>query len=113
MSSALERSLNRQISLAAMANQMAAGIGRDKLIELTTKLTQFRTGVVAGRLSFPRILGDQPQGDSAQPDHARVPLGVLQEICFRGWPTVSRTLIGAGTCSRPSGSGIPPSRRWP
>ena len=58
---ALEQSLNRQISLAAMMDQMAAGIGRDRLIELITKLAHF-----ARKLSqspeLPRILGDSPRG---------------------------------------------------
>ena len=58
---ALERSLNRQFSLAAMADQMAAGIGRDKLIELTTKLAHFARALSQSpKLS--RILGDEPRG---------------------------------------------------
>ena len=58
---ALERSLNRQISLAAMADQMAAGIGRDKLIELITKLTHFARALSQSP-ELPRILGDNPRG---------------------------------------------------
>ena len=58
---ALERSLNRQISLAAMADQMAAGIGRDKLIELTTKLAHFARALSQSP-ELPRILGDNPRG---------------------------------------------------
>ena len=58
---ALERSLNRQISLAAMADQMAAGIGRDKLIELTTKLAHFARALSQSP-ELPRILGDKPRG---------------------------------------------------
>ena len=58
---ALERSLNRQISLAAMADQMAAGIGRDKLIELTTKLAHFARALSQSP-GLPRILGDKPRG---------------------------------------------------
>ena len=58
---ALERSLNRLISLAAMADQMAAGIGRDKLIELTTKLTHFARALSQSP-ELPRILGDNPRG---------------------------------------------------
>ena len=58
---ALERSLNRQISLAAMADQMAAGIGRDKLIELTTKLAHF-VRALSQSAELPRILGGKPRG---------------------------------------------------
>ena len=58
---ALERSLNRQISLAAMADQMAAGIGRDKLIELITKLAHF-TRALSQSPEIPRILGDNHRG---------------------------------------------------
>ena len=58
---ALERSLNRQISLAAMADQMAAEIGRDKLIELTTKLAHFAEALSKSP-ELPRILGDNPRG---------------------------------------------------
>ena len=58
---ALGRSLNRQISLAAMADQMAAGIGRDKLIELTTKLAHFARELSQSP-ELPRILGDEPRG---------------------------------------------------
>ena len=58
---ALERSLNRQISLGAMADQMAAGIGRDKLIELTTKLAHFARELSQSP-ELPRILGDNPRG---------------------------------------------------
>ena len=58
---ALERSLNRQISLAAMADQIAAGIGRDELIELTTKLAHFARALSQSP-ELPRILGDAPRG---------------------------------------------------
>ena len=58
---ALERSLNRQISLAAMADQMADGIGRDKLIELTSKLAHFARALSKSP-DLPRILGDNPRG---------------------------------------------------
>ena len=58
---ALERSLNRQISLAAMADQVAAGIGRDELIELTTKLVHFARALSQSP-ELPRILGDEPRG---------------------------------------------------
>ena len=58
---ALERSLNRQISLAAMADQMASGIGRDKLIELTTKLAHFARALSQSPV-LPRILGGNPRG---------------------------------------------------
>ena len=58
---ALERSLNRQISLAAMADQMAAGIGRDKLIELITKLAHFARALSQSP-ELPRILRDNPRG---------------------------------------------------
>ena len=58
---ALEWSLNRQISLAAMADQMAAGIGRDKLIELTTKLAHFARAL-SQSAELPRILGGKPRG---------------------------------------------------
>ena len=57
----MERSLNRQISLAAMADQMAAGIGRDRLIELTTKLAHFARALSQSP-ELPRILGDEPRG---------------------------------------------------
>lgn len=57
----LERSLNRQISLAAMADQMAAGIGRDKLVELITKLVHFARALSQSP-DLPRILGDNPRG---------------------------------------------------
>ena len=58
---ALELSLNRQISLAAMADQMAAGIGRDKLIELILKLAHFARALSKSP-ELPRILGDNPRG---------------------------------------------------
>ena len=58
---ALERSLNRQFSLAAMADQMAAGIGRDKLIELITKLAHFAR-TLSQSPDLPRILGDEHRG---------------------------------------------------
>ncbi len=58
---ALERSLNRQISLAAMADQMAAGIGRDRLIDLTTKLAHFARELSQSP-DLPPILGDNPRG---------------------------------------------------
>ena len=58
---ALERSLNRQFSLAAMSDQMAAGIGRDKLIELTTKLAHFAR-TLSQSPELPRILGDEHRG---------------------------------------------------
>ena len=76
------------------------------------KAGSFRKGVVAVAGAPPNPGGQSP-GDCAQPDHARVPRGGLPQACFRGWQTGSRTLIGVGTCSQPSGSGIPPSRRWP
>ena len=57
----LDQALNRQISLAAMADQMAAGIGRDKLIELTTKLAHFARELSQSP-ELPRILGDNPRG---------------------------------------------------
>ena len=58
---ALERSLNRQISLAAMADQIAAGIGRDKLIELIAKLAHFARALSESP-ELPQILGDNPRG---------------------------------------------------
>lgn len=58
---ALEQSLNRQISLAAMADQMAAGIGRDNLIELITKLAHFARALSQSP-ELPRILGENPRG---------------------------------------------------
>lgn len=58
---ALERSLNRQISLSAMADRLAVGIGRDKLIELTTKLAYFARALSQSP-ALPRILGDEPRG---------------------------------------------------
>ena len=58
---ALERSLNRQISLAAMADQLADGIGRDKLMELITKLAHFARALSESP-ELPRILGDNPRG---------------------------------------------------
>ncbi len=109
---ALERSLNRQISLATMADQMAAGIGRDKLIELTTKLVHFARALSQSP-ELPRILGDKPRGVLQNLIMLGSAGGGRQQPCFRGWRTGSRIPIGAGTCSRPSGSGIPPSRRCP
>ena len=58
---ALERSLNRQISLAAMADQIAAGIGRDRLIDLITKLAHFARELSQSP-ELPRILGDNTRG---------------------------------------------------
>jgi len=57
----LERSLNRQISLAAIADQVAAGIGRDKLIELITKLAHFARALSQSS-EIPQILGDDHRG---------------------------------------------------
>ena len=44
-----------------MADQMAAGIGRDKLIELITKLAHFARALSQSP-ELPRILGDNPRG---------------------------------------------------
>ena len=59
--SALEQSLNRQMSLAAMADLLSAGIGRDKLVELTSKLVHFAR-TLSKSPELPRILGDNPRG---------------------------------------------------
>ena len=108
---ALERSLNRQISLAAISDQMAAGIGRDKLIELITKLAHFARALSESP-ELPRILGDNPWG-------------IVRNLIIFGFAGGSAADLLSwladrepdpdwrGTCSRPSGSGILPSSRWP
>ena len=57
----LRRELNRQFSLASMADLLAAGIGRDRVIELTMKVARF-TRVLAESPDLPRLLGDKPGG---------------------------------------------------
>ena len=57
----LLRELNRQFSLAGMADLLAVGIGRDKVIELTVKLAHF-TVVLSELPDLRRLLGDNPRG---------------------------------------------------
>ena len=57
----LELELNRQFSLASMAELLAAGIGRDRMIELTAKLANFTT-VLSESPDLPRLLGDNSRG---------------------------------------------------
>lgn len=57
----LERELNRQFSLASIAELLAAGIGRDRVIELTAKLANF-TRVLSESPDLPRLLGDNSRG---------------------------------------------------
>ena len=53
----LQRELNRQFSLASMAELLAASIGRDRVIELTVKLVYF-TRVLSESPDLPHLLGD-------------------------------------------------------
>ena len=57
----LRLELNRQFSLASMADLLAAGVGRDRVIELTVKLAHF-TRVLSESPELPRLLGDNPRG---------------------------------------------------
>ena len=57
----LQRELNRQFALASMADLLAAGIGRDRVIELTMKLAHFAR-VLSESPDLPRLLGDKPRG---------------------------------------------------
>ena len=57
----LQRELNRQFSLASLAELLAAGIGRDRVIELTVKLAHF-TRVLSASQDVPRLLGDNSRG---------------------------------------------------
>ena len=57
----LRRELDRQFSLASMADMLVAGIGRDRVIELTTKVAHFTRALVESP-ELPRILGDRPRG---------------------------------------------------
>ena len=58
----LRRELDRQFSLASMADMLGAGIGRDRVIELTMKVAHF-TRLLAESPELPRILGDNPRGN--------------------------------------------------
>ncbi len=57
----LYRELNRQFSLTSIADLLAAGIGRDRVIELAVKLVYF-TRVLSESPELPRLLGDNPRG---------------------------------------------------
>ena len=57
----LQRELNRQFSLASMAELLAASIGRDRVIELIVKLVYF-TRVLSESPDLPRLLGDNYRG---------------------------------------------------
>ena len=57
----LQWELDRQFSLASMADLLAAGIGRDRVIELTMKLAHFAR-VLSESPDLPRLLGDNPRG---------------------------------------------------
>ena len=57
----LRRELDRQFSLASMADMLGAGIGRHRVIELTMKVAHFTRGL-AESPELPRILGDRPRG---------------------------------------------------
>ena len=57
----LQRELNRQFSLASMAELLAGSIGRDRVIELTVKLVYF-TRVLSESPDLPRLLGDNSRG---------------------------------------------------
>ena len=57
----LQRELNRQFSLASMADLLAAGIGRDRVMELTAKTAHFAR-VLSESPDLPRLLGDNPRG---------------------------------------------------
>ena len=57
----LQRELNRQFSLASMADLLAAGVGRDRVIELTMKLAHFARMLLESP-DLPRLLGDKPRG---------------------------------------------------
>ena len=57
----LQRELDRQFSLASMADMLVSGIGRDRVIELTMKVVHF-TRVLAESPELPRILGHKPRG---------------------------------------------------
>ena len=57
----LQRELNRQFSLASIAELLAARIGRDRVIELAAKLAHF-TRVLSASQDLPRLLGDNSGG---------------------------------------------------
>ena len=57
----LQRELNRQFSLASMADLLAAGIGRGRVIELTAKTAHFAR-ILSESPDLPRLLGDNPRG---------------------------------------------------
>ena len=57
----LQQEMNRQFSLASMADLLAAGIGRDRVIDLMVKLAHF-TRVLSESPELPRLLGDNPRG---------------------------------------------------
>ena len=56
-----QRELNRQFSLASMADLLAAGIGRDRVIDLAMKLAHFAR-VLSESPDLPRLLGDKTRG---------------------------------------------------
>ena len=57
----LQRELNRQFSLASIAELLATSIGRDRVIELTAKLADF-TRVLSESPDLPSLLGDNSSG---------------------------------------------------
>ena len=57
----LRRELNRQFSLASIADLLAGGIGRDRVIELTAKVADF-TRVLSESPDLPLLLGDNSNG---------------------------------------------------
>ena len=57
----LQRELNRQFSLASMADLLAAGIGRGRVIELAMRVANFARALSESP-ALPRLLGDNPRG---------------------------------------------------
>ena len=57
----LQRELNRQFSLASIAELLATSIGRDRVIELTARLAHF-TRVLSESPDLPNLLGDNSSG---------------------------------------------------
>ena len=57
----LRRELDRQFSLASIAELLATRIGRDLVIELTAKLAEF-TKVLSESPDLPRLIGNNPGG---------------------------------------------------
>ncbi len=57
----LQRKLNRQFSLAGLAELLTAGIGRERVIEFAAKLAHY-TRVLSASQDVPRLLGDNSKG---------------------------------------------------